>query len=134
MKKLHALGAGVLGVALSATAVLAASPPSIPPGLAAEDPAPADNHGAIVSAVAGDKTQVGGENDNHGGAVSTVARGTHGPSDQADPAATTGKPSTNHGATVSAVAKDKTQVGGENDNHGGAVSTVAKGSHGSAQH
>jgi hypothetical protein len=35
-------------------------------------------HGALVSAVAQDKTAVGGPNNNHGGAVSIVARGTHG--------------------------------------------------------
>ncbi len=130
MKKLHALGAAVLGVALSATSALAVAP-RVAPGLAAEDPAP--NHGAVVSAIAGDPSQVGGKNDNHGGAVSTVARGTHGPS-AAGTTASTAADTTNHGAAVSAVAKDKTQVGGKNDNHGGAVSTVARGSHGSAHH
>ena len=77
MKKLHALGAAALGVALSATSVLAVAP-RIATGLAAEDPAPPANHGAVVSAVAGDPSLVGGKNDNHGGAVSTVARGSHG--------------------------------------------------------
>ncbi len=131
MKKLHALGAGVLGVALSATSALAVAP-RIAPGLAAEGLIPPTNHGAVVSAVAGDDSLVGGKNDNHGGAVSTVARGTHGPSAQDDAAPTVTAPaSTSHGAAVSTVAKDKTQVGGKNDNHGGAVSAVARGSHGS---
>ena len=39
-------------------------------------------------------------------------------------------PTDNHGAAVSAVAKDHTAVGGKNNNDGGAVSAVAHGGHG----
>ena len=136
MKKLHAAGAAVVGVALSATAALAAAPLLT----GAPENAPADNHGAVVSTVAQDETQVGGENDNHGGAVSTVARGTHGPDADAEATgadATDAEevaPTDNHGAVVSAVAKDKTQVGGKNNNHGGAVSEAAHGDHGPNEH
>ena len=129
MKKLHAVGAGILGVAMSATAALAAAP--LLPGLTGESQ-PADNHGAVVSTVAKDKTQVGGEHDNHGGAVSAVAKGTD-VQDATDPT-TDEAPADNHGSVVSAVARDKTQVGGKNNNHGGAVSAVAHGSHGPNGH
>ena len=136
MKKDHALGAGVVAVALSATAALAASPHAPSPTVA-NDQQPTDNHGAAVSAVARDDTAVGGDHDNHGGAVSVVARGTHGPQVSvgaptvADPALA---PTDNHGAAVSAVAKDHTAVGGKNNNHGGAVSAVAHGSSGPNEH
>ena len=79
MKKLHALGTGLVGVTLSASAVLAAAPsPSdttstIPTSASEDTGKPADNHGAAVSAVATDSTQVGGKHDNHGGAVSEAA-------------------------------------------------------------
>jgi hypothetical protein len=94
-----------------------------------------------VVTVAHDKTAVGGPNNNHGGAVSAVANAT--PSPSPSPAATpapspTPAPSAavpgSHGAAVSAVAQDKTAVGGPHNNHGGAVSAVARGSHGKGAH
>lgn len=139
MKKLHALGTGLVGVALSATAVLAAAPASPSEGtstIPTPASAPEDArtpHGAAVSAVAKDETQVGGDHANHGGAVSLVAKQKTDPaSDLApEPAA---DPDTqthpdNHGAVVSAVAKDKTKVGGKHGNHGGAVSEAAHQAH-----
>ena len=135
MKKLHAVGAGIVGVAMSATAALAAAP--LLPGSTGGSQ-PADNHGAVVSTVAKDETQVGGEHDNHGGAVSAVARGANdetttdeGTTEEGTTDATT---KDNHGAVVSAVAKDKAQVGGKHNNHGGAVSAVAHGAHGPNEH
>ena len=146
MKKIQAVGVGVLGMALSATAALAAAPPSSTPSIApndssassrapavSNDKAPDTRHGAVVSVIATDSALVGGKHDNHGGAVSAVARGTHGPSVPATGPAPSGVKhavSAGHGPTVSAVAKDVSQVGGKNDNHGGAVSAVARGSHG----
>jgi hypothetical protein len=144
MKKLHAVGAGIIGVALSATAALAAAPLVLPssPTVTTDENASTGDHGAAVSTVAKDHTLVGGKHNNHGGAVSTVARAAHGPeSDEtttedetAPDADTTETPKTNHGAAVSAVAKDETQVGGKNNNHGGAVSAAAHGTHGPNSH
>jgi hypothetical protein len=120
MKTTRAATAAVIGLALGATGVLAATPT-----------APASSNASPVSTVARDKTAVGGTNDNHGGAVSAVAQG----QGSADSTSTTGTTITTgaqgtHGAAVSLVAKDPTQVGGKNNNHGGAVSAVARGSHG----
>ena len=134
MKKLHALGTGLVGVTLSASVVLAAAPsPSdttstIPTSASEDTGKPADNHGAAVSAVATDSTQVGGEHDNHGGAVSAVAHPADETSDEAPAPDVAPEDQThpdNHGAAVSAVATDKTKVGGKHDNHGGAVSEAA---------
>ena len=41
-----------------------------------------DGHGGAVSAVAKDKSAVGGKHHNHGGAVSAIARATHGQNDE----------------------------------------------------
>jgi coenzyme F420-reducing hydrogenase beta subunit len=138
MNKLHAVGAGVIGVALSASAALAAAPHATLPtdahGTAAGS---AGDHGAIVSAVARDSTIVGGKHANHGGAVSLVARGGEtqvGAPATADPNAGSGKPTDNHGAVVSAVAQASTIVGGKHANHGGAVSAVAHGAHTPNEH
>jgi hypothetical protein len=145
MKKFHALVTGIVGVSLSATAVLAAAPrtPSeqtstIPTSATVSEDAGAphpDNHGATVSAVAKDQSLVGGEHGNHGGAVSEAAHQGTGPDAVEDPATEPEDPGTepqdaaphpdNHGAAVSAVAKDKSQVGGKHQNHGGAVSEAA---------
>lgn len=124
MKKARAALAAVVGLTLTATGALAAS--------------------SAVSAVAKDHAVVGGANLNHGGAVSSLARGTHGAPDATTPETTTetSTPDTTdtadqagavegaHGAAVSAVAQDKTAIGGTNNNHGGAVSLVARGTHG----
>ena len=139
MKRLHALGTGIAGVALSATAVLAAAPLS-PSDTASTIPTPVsdlsqptDNHGAAVSTVAKDKTQVGGKNDNHGGAVSETAHQANDPTDDTtDTPAAAPEAQThpdNHGAVVSTIAKDKTQVGGKHHNHGGAVREAAHQAH-----
>lgn len=82
MKKTRAAAAAIIGLALSATGVLAAAPHL----QALARPAP-------VSTVAQDETAVAGSNDNHGGAVSAVARGTHG-------ASTTHGTSTTNGASA----------------------------------
>jgi hypothetical protein len=106
--KARAAAAAIIGLTLSATGALAASP---------------------VSTLAQDTTAVGGPNANHGGAVSTLARGTHGAPATTTTTTTTGAQGA-HGAAVTAVAQDKTAVGGPNNNHGGAVSLVARGTHG----
>lgn len=126
MKKAAAATVAFLGLALTATGALAAT------GLVAT------SHASPVSVVAHDKTAVGGPNDNHGGAVSTLAKGTHGAPAPTTVATTDTTGTTDagtqgaHGAAVSAVAQDKTAVGGPNNNHGGAVSAVARGTHGSS--
>jgi hypothetical protein len=126
MNKKRATSGAIIGLALTASGVFAASTqaPSSP------DP---------VSVLAQDHSAVGGTNDNHGGAVSTLAKTTTHTSttpDTTTPDTTT--PDTSggaqgaHGAAVSAVAQDQTLVGGTNNNHGGAVSLVARGTHGPA--
>ena len=119
MKKARAALGAVIGVALTATGVFAAS--------------------SAVSIVAQDHAAVGGPNNNHGGAVSTIAKGTNGAPDTTTPDTTTPETTTDaagaqgaHGAAVTAVAQDATAVGGTNDNHGGAVSLVARGTHGAS--
>ena len=62
MSKKRAASGAVIGLALTASGVFAASNPN------------------PVSVLAQDHSAVGGPNDNHGGAVSAVARGTHGQS------------------------------------------------------
>jgi hypothetical protein len=128
MKKAAAATAAFLGLAMTATGALAATS------------LVASSHASPVSVLAQDKTAVGGPNNNHGGAVSTLAKGTNGaPAPTTDTTTgTTGTAGTTnagtqgaHGAAVSAVAQDKTAVGGPNNNHGGAVSAVARGTHGS---
>jgi hypothetical protein len=120
-----ALG-GVLALGLPAGFVLAATSH--------------DALGLAVSTAARSTTSIGAA---HGQAVSTLARGTHGTTDQNgtsndqngtsnDQNGTSNAPTDTHGAAVSAVARDQTAVGGKNDNHGGAVSAVARGSHGQA--
>ena len=115
VKKAHAAVAAVVGLALTATGVLAATP-------------------SPVSVIARDKTAVGGPHDNHGGAVSTVAKATSDSSTPTSDTPTTTSPTgnaqSNHGTAVSTIAQDKTAVGGPNNNHGGAVSAVARGTHG----
>jgi hypothetical protein len=93
-----------------------------------------DAHGDTVSTVA--KTRTGGTGDSHGDAVSTVAKanaGTTGHSN-GEPVSTTAKDGStgsssqhpsNHGADVSAAARNHSLVGGPHHNHGGAVSAVA---------
>jgi hypothetical protein len=143
MKKVHAFGAGLVGIALSATAAFAAAPHVTVPIVSGSDDqgssgasvtadanTPTDNHGAVVSAVAQDSTIVGGKNNNHGGAVSAVARGTDGDAQVPTSGTDANTPTDNHGAVVSAVAQDSTIVGGKNNNHGGAVSAVARGTDG----
>jgi len=124
VKKTRAAAAAIIGLALTATGVLAAAPHLQAPAT----PAP-------VSTVAQDETATGGSNDNHGGAVSAVAKPTDAPEtttpDATDAPETVGAQGT-HGALVSAVAQDKAAVGGPNGNHGGAVSTVARGTHGAS--
>jgi hypothetical protein len=128
VKKTRAAASAIVGLALTATGVLAAAPQLQAPT------AP-----STVSTLAQDKTAVGGANNNHGGAVSTLARSLDSAPDAADPTETpeTTDPTDTtdttagaqgaHGAAVSAVAQDKTAVGGPNANHGGAVSIVARG-------
>ena len=112
MKKAHAAVAAVVGLALTATGVLAATP-------------------SPVSVIARDKTAIGGPHANHGGAVSVVAKATVDAVPTSDPTSDpTGTGPTNHGSVVSAIAQDHTAVGGPNHNHGGAVSAVARGTHG----
>ena len=108
VKKAHAAVAAVVGLALTATGVLAASP-------------------SPVSVIARDKTAIGGPHANHGGAVSAVAKATVDAVPTSDP---TGTPPSNHGAAVSTIAQDHAAVGGPNNNHGGAVSAAARGTHG----
>jgi hypothetical protein len=116
MKKARAAIGAVIGVALTATGVFAAS--------------------SAISTVANDHAAVGGPNDNHGGAVSTVAKGTNGAPDTTTDTTTDTTEAAGaqgaHGGAVSAVAQDATAVGGPNDNHGGAVSLVARGTHGAS--
>jgi hypothetical protein len=120
VKTTRAATAAVIGLAIGATGVLAATPV-----------APASSNASPVSTIARDRTAVGGANNNHGGAVSAVARarGTAASTSTIATTVTTGAQGT-HGAAVSLVAKDPTQVGGKNNNHGGAVSAVARGTHG----
>jgi len=117
MKKAHAAVAAVVGLALTATGVLAATPSS-------------------VSVIARDNTAIGGPHANHGGAVSVVAKATGDGSVPTSDTQTTGDPTgtgaSNHGTSVRAIAQDHSAVGGPNDNHGGAVSAVARGTHGKA--
>jgi hypothetical protein len=135
MKKLHALGAAVIGVTLSASAALAAVPHDQAQPEAA-DPTLASDHGSLVSTVARDVTIVGGEHDNHGGAVSAVSAipkdpveaDSHEGTAQAE-GTDAAAPTDTHGSVVSVVAKDPTKVGGKNDNHGGAVSEAAHQAH-----
>ncbi len=130
MLKLHgraaalALG-GVLAIGLPAGFVLAAT-----------------SHDVLGVTVSTEARSTSPTGEAHGDAVSTLARGTHGTTDQSssndqngttnDQNGTANQPTDTHGAAVSAVAKDQTMVGGKNDNHGGAVSAVARGSHGQA--
>ena len=92
----------------------------------------ADAHGVCVSDVAQDSKAMGGVNDNHGSAVSEAARVTCWDTDEdsefADPEEDEEdlEETDTHGACVSAVARDKSAVGGKNDNHGGAVSEAAR--------
>jgi hypothetical protein len=118
VNKTRAIAAAIVGVALTAGVAFAANPhrdtttaaevtqddqaeapeveapdtdaPETDEDTESGDSAAQGEHGALVSAVAQDKTAVGGPNNNHGGAVSLVARGTHGAN-----AATKGK-SKNH--------------------------------------
>lgn len=120
MNKTRAAASAIVGLALTATGVLAAVPQSQAPANA-----------VAVSTLAQDTTAVGGSNQNHGGVVSTLARGTNG---APETTTTTTTPTTTelgaqgeHGAAVSVVAQDETLVGGLNANHGGAVSIVAHG-------
>jgi hypothetical protein len=123
VKKARAAAAAIVGLTLTATGALAATPhPQAP------------TNAVVISTLAQDKTAVGGSHANHGGAVSKLARASNG-----QPAATTtgttdstGGAQGAHGAVVSAVAQDQTAVGGPNNNHGGAVSAVARGTHGSS--
>lgn len=97
-----------------------------------EETAEADAHGECVSEVAQDAEAIGGVNENHGGAVSEAARFTCWETDEdpelADPEEDEEdlEEADTHGACVSAVAQDKSAVGGKNDNHGGAVSEAAR--------
>jgi hypothetical protein len=100
-----------------------------------EETAEADAHGECVSEVAQDAEAVGGVNENHGGAVSEAARITCWDADEdpelADPEEDEEDEedlaeTDTHGACVSAVAQDKSAVGGKNDNRGGAVSEAAR--------
>jgi hypothetical protein len=97
-----------------------------------ERTAEADAHGECVSEVAQDAEAVGGLNENHGGAVSEAARVTCWDADEdpelADPEEDDEEleEADTHGACVSAVAQDKSALGGKNDNHGGAVSEAAR--------
>jgi hypothetical protein len=125
VKKTRAAASAIVGLALTATGVLAAAPQLQTPTTA-----------SAVSALAQDKTAVGGVNANHGGAVSTLARSLDSAPDAAEPTDTADSTDTTdgaqgaHGAAVSAVAQDKTAIGGPNANHGGAVSLVARGTAG----
>jgi hypothetical protein len=123
VKKARAAAAAIVGLTLTATGALAATPhPQAP------------TNAVVISTLAQDKTAVGGPHANHGGAVSTLARGTHGQLDTTT-TVTTGSTSgaqSAHGAAVSVVAQDQTAVGGPNTNHGGAVSAVARGTHGAS--
>jgi hypothetical protein len=119
VKKTRAAAVAVLGLALSATVAYAARPnheqtnvaqvtkvdPSESPE-ASEAPDPSESPEASESPD-GSETPDG---------TTSVASGAQG----------------EHGAAVSAVAQDKTAVGGTNNNHGGAVSAVARGDHGTA--
>jgi hypothetical protein len=107
----HRATAALLGTVLAV---------GLPTGFALAGGTPG-GHGVEVSAIA--KVNVGGPG--HGAAVSLVAR-TNGSSKVHD--TSQGTPAAhpaNHGADVSAVAKDHTLVGGKHNNHGGAVSVVA---------
>ena len=92
----------------------------------------ADAHGECVSEVAQDGEAIGGLNENHGGAVSEAAQVTCWETDEdpelADPEEDEEdlEETDTHGACVSAVAQDKSALGGKNDNHGGAVSEAAR--------
>jgi hypothetical protein len=120
----RAFAAALFGVTVTAAGAFGATTPSKAPAQA-----------IAVETLAQDHAAVGGANDNHGGAVSTLARGTNGPPDATSDTTTpdaTNAAQGDHGAAVSAVARDVTIVGGPNDNHGGAVSVVARGTHGQA--
>ena len=97
-----------------------------------EETAEADAHGECVSEVAQDAEAIGGVNENHGGAVSEAARITCWEADEdpelADPEEDEEdlEEADTHGACVSAVAQDKSALGGKNENHGGAVSEAAR--------
>lgn len=97
---------------------------AIPTGLALGANAHA-RHGVEVSAIA--RTNIAGTA-GHGAAVSVVARTKPAPVTPTVTTAPDAAPAvhpTNHGADVSAVAKDHSKVGGTHDNHGGAVSPIA---------
>jgi hypothetical protein len=123
----RAVVAAFFGVTVTATGAFGATTASHAPVRAIAVEKLAQDHGAV-----------GGPNDNHGGLVSTLARGTNGAPGATSDTRTVGTSDVtntaqgDHGAAVSAVAKDVTIVGGPNDNHGGAVSAVARGTHGQA--
>lgn len=121
MNKARAASAAIVGLALTATAAVAAAAPT-------QEPANA----VAISTLAQDTAAVGGPNANHGGAVSTLARSFHAPDTTTTGPATPDAAANAHGAAVSAVAQDLTSLGGTNANHGGAVSAVARGTHGPA--
>jgi hypothetical protein len=84
-------------------------------------------HGVEVSAMA--RTNIA-RTGGHGAVVSAVARSKPAPPPVTLPVTPVAEPAptahpTNHGADVSAVAKDHEVVGGSNENHGGAVAPVA---------
>jgi hypothetical protein len=124
VNKTRAAASAIVGIALTATAALAAAPQANAP-----------TNAVAVSTLAQDQTAVGGSQENHGGAVSALARGTNGApettttgtTDTTDTAKTEVGAQGEHGAAVSVVAQDETLVGGPNANHGGAVSVVARG-------
>jgi len=126
VNKTRAAASAIVGLALTATGVLAGAPQTQAP-----------TNATTLSSMAQDKTAVGGANDNHGGAVSTLARTLDSApettaTDPTDSTDSTDGAQGAHGAAVSAVAQDETRVGGTNANHGGAVSVVARGTHGAA--
>ena len=106
--------------------------PELEDELGDEDTEEADAHGECVSEVAQDPQAIGRASENHGGAVSEAARAicldTDDDPELADPEEDEEdlEKADTHGACVSAVAQDKSAVGGKNDNHGGAVSEAAR--------
>ena len=114
MRKARATAAAVVGLALSATAALAAHPS---PGtthvaqVTTEDPSESPEASESPEQSETPEAPESPDGDQTGSNNGSGAQG-------------------EHGAAVSAVAQDKTAVGGKNDNHGGAVSAVAHGDHG----
>jgi hypothetical protein len=109
VKKTRAVAAAFVGIALTAGVAFAANPhrDTTPVAEVQDDPAEQPE----VEAPDTDTPETDG--DSQGDSQGTGAQG-------------------EHGALVSAVAQDKSAVGGPNNNHGGAVSLVARGTHGTA--